>query len=100
MAKALWQVVGKKKAKSAKSGNDCFNYYFTGDFSQYDEEHAECEGNVVLSEFSYDDFDVHPGDMVELDYEKGFQDKATLSYIRVMHSGKPFEDKKKTAETK
>lgn len=78
MAKQVYEVVGVKKSKSSKSGKDCFNYFLKCGFSDYDLENAECQGETVTSEFSYEDFGVKPGDHVQLEYEKGFQDRATL----------------------
>ena len=95
MGKQLYEIVGIKKGKSSKSNKDCFNYYMKTDFSDYDVESAECEGQTVTSEFSYTDYGVHVGDFVELDYVKGFQDRATLSGMTVVKS--PFEEKQKTA---
>lgn len=77
--RAVYEVLGIKKAKSAKTGRDCFTYYLKTEFSDYEQETAECEGFTVLNEFSYTDYSVKVGDFVELEYIKGFQDKATLS---------------------
>lgn len=92
MAKALYEVIGVKKGETSK-GKDCFNYYLATDFTDYDMNTAECEGRSVLTEFSYTDFNVHVGDFVELDYIKGFQDRATLSDMTVIKS--PWEEKQK-----
>lgn len=100
MAKTLHELIGRRKTTSSKSGRDCYNYYFASDFSAYDEENGECEGRTVTQEFCYEDFPCSVGDMCELEYDKGFQDKAVLCGINVVRSGKPFEDKKKAAETK
>ena len=78
MAKQIHEVIGVKKSRSSK-GKDCFNYYLSCDFSDYDKENAECQGRTVTSEFSYTDYGVKPGDYVQLEYEKGFQNMATLS---------------------
>ena len=80
MASMIYEVVGVKKSVTGK-GKDCFNYYFQSDFNEYDIEHSTCEGKATLSEFSYEDFGVKPGDHVKLIYEKGFQNMATLSEV-------------------
>lgn len=90
MAKQIYEVVGVKKSRSSK-GKDCFNYFFSSDFSDYDKENAECQGRTVTTEFSYTDFGVKPGDHVQLEYEKGFQNMATLSDIVPVKN--PFPDK-------
>ena len=76
----IYEVVGVKKAVTGK-GKDCFTYHFQSEFTDYEVENCECVGKAVLSEFSYEDFGVKVGDTVKLIYEKGFQDKATLSEI-------------------
>lgn len=92
MAKALYEVMGVKKSETTK-GKEAFNYFLAGDFSDYDLKNSECEGRSVLTEFSYTDFGVHVGDFVELDYIKGFQDRATLADMTVVKS--PWNEKVK-----
>lgn len=79
-------VVGVKKSVTGK-GRDFYNYFFNVPFSDYESENADCLGMTVQSEGSYKDFSVKPGDVVQLSYEKGYQDKAVLSDIVVV---KPF----------
>lgn len=93
--KAIWEVMGIKKTKSTKTGKDCFTYAFAGDYTDYEQENGECEGRTVMQEFCYTEFPVSVGDMVELDYEKGFQDKAQLCGINVVKPATPFKDKSK-----
>ena len=49
-------------------------------------ENCDCDGKSTFNEFTYTDFGLHVNDLVELDYTKGFQDKATLSGITVIRS--------------
>jgi len=86
MSKPLYQVIGIKKAVSTRTRKDCFTYFFASDFTPYELEVAECDGKMSFSEFTYTDFGLHVNDIVELDYAKGFQDKATLSYVNVVRS--------------
>ncbi len=91
MTKQIHEVIGVKKSKSTKSGKDCFNYNLACDFSDYDKENAECQGRAVSTEFSYTDFGVKPGDYVQLEYEKGYQDKAML--VDMIPVKNPYQDK-------
>ena len=95
MSKPIHEVLGIKKAKSTKTGKDCFTYFLKSEFSDYEQENCECEGSSSFNEFSYTDYGVHVGDFVELDYVKGFQDKATLSDMRIVKS--PWEEKQKAS---
>lgn len=82
--KSLYEVIGKKVTKSSKTNRDCYTYYLAGDFSDYEQENGNCVGRSVTVEFCYHDFDVSVGDFVELEYEKGFQDKAVLCGIAIV----------------
>jgi len=86
MSKALYQVVGIKKAKSTKTQRDCWTIHLAGEFTLYEMENCECDGKNTFTEFTYSDFGLHVNDLVELDYVKGFQDKATLSGVTVLKS--------------
>ncbi len=97
MSKAQYQVVGIKGAVSTKSNRKCWTIHFAGDFTPYEMENCECDGKSTFNEFTYTDYDVHINDIVELDYTKGFQDKATLSGITVIRS--PYYEKLRAQET-
>ena len=81
------QIVGVKKTEYAgKDGKPKvgFNYCGLKDYTRYEQENADCEGQDVVREFSNTDFGIHPGDTVEFVYEPGYQDKATLVDVRVL----------------
>ncbi|MDE6608095.1 MAG: hypothetical protein K2K54_10125 [Lachnospiraceae bacterium] len=86
MSKPMYQVVGIKKAVSTKTKKVCWTIYFAGDFTPYEMENCDCDGKSTFNEFTYTDFGLYVNDLVELDYAKGFQDKATLSGITVIRS--------------
>lgn len=86
----------KGKDQQMKTG---FNYCGLKEFTRYEMENAQCEGQDVIREWSNIDFNIHPGDEVEFIYEPGFQDKATLVDIKVIKIGdNPFPDKEKTPD--
>lgn len=88
-------IVGVKKSES--KGRAAFNYAGIKDYTQYEVENAVCEGQDVISEFSYMDFDLHVGDVVEFLYEPGFQGRATLTDVKMVSmNGNPFEGGKDT----
>ncbi len=91
MSKPIYRVLGVKQATSTKTGRECFTIYLSGDFTPYEKENCECAGFNCFSEFTYENYNLHPNDVVELDYTKGFQDKATLSGVTVIKS--PFLEK-------
>lgn len=83
-------IVGVKKSKS--KDRDAFNYAGIKDYTDYEQDNAVCEGQDVISEFSYRDFGLHVGDVVEFLYEPGFQGRATLTDVRMVSSNEiPFE---------
>lgn len=86
---------GQYKSKEGVMKNS-FNYYGVKDFNARDLETSDCEGQVVVQEWSNVDFNVHPGDVVRFVYEPGYQDKATLVDIEmVCQAGSvPFTEKK------
>lgn len=97
-------LVGVKKSEyKSKDGVMKFSYNYCGlkDFTRYEQENAECEGQDIVREWSGINFDVHPGDVVDFIYEPGYQDKATLVDIQpvVLVSGNPFTGDK-AAESK
>lgn len=80
-------IVGVKKTEyKGKDGQNKvgFNYCGMKDYTRYEQENADCEGQDVIKEFSNIDFSIHPGDTVEFVYEPGFQDKATLVDVKVL----------------
>ena len=77
-------LVGKRHTKT-KKGNDFFTYYLSRPFNGYENKNSvSALGSVVESAGCFDDFPCKPGDEVELVYDKGYQDKAVLSDIRVI----------------
>lgn len=83
----------KGKDQSQKVG---YNYCGLKEFTRYELENAQCEGQDVIREWSSIDFNIHPGDEVEFIYEPGFQDKATLVDVKVIKiADNPFPDKEK-----
>lgn len=88
-------IVGIKKGKT-KKGVDCFNYYGLKDFTDYDQANSECSGHDIVDAFSYKDYSIQVGDLVDFQYEPGFQGKASLSDIVMVKpaGGIPFEQKK------
>lgn len=103
-------IVGVKaseyKGKDGKSRTG-FNISGIKDYTRYEQENADCEGQDVIKEFTNIDFSIHPGDRVEFIYEPGFQDKATLVDVKVLAIADkpPFKEgsgagSQKAAETK
>ncbi|MBO5472198.1 MAG: hypothetical protein J6A08_00170 [Lachnospiraceae bacterium] len=86
-------IVGIKKGKT-KNGKECYNYYGVKDFSDYDRENSECQGQEPVSAFSYKDYSVMVGDVVDFRYEPGFEGRATLEdIVMVEPAGKtPFDN--------
>lgn len=89
-----YTLLGRKKV-TTKTGRAWNTYFFSCDFSDYEKENSEeCLGLSVLVEGSATDFAVNVGDVCELNYARGFQDKAVLIGIHVVNPN-PFD--KKTA---
>lgn len=76
-------VIGIMKGQN-KNGRDFMQIYATKPFSNYEAETNDCLGLSVHSEFTYGNYDIFPGDEVELKYEPGYQGKATLVDIEVL----------------
>lgn len=71
------------------------------DYTRYEQETSDCEGQDVVKEYSSIDYDLHPGDVAEFYYEPGFKDKATLVDIQVIsHADNPFPEKKEDTPEK
>lgn len=88
-------IVGIKKGKT-KNGKDCYNYYGLKDFGDYDLSNSECRGQEPVSAFSYKDYTVEVGDLVDFRYEPGFQGQASLEdIILIKPAGVPFEENRK-----
>lgn len=89
-------IVGIKKGQT-KNNKDFFNYYGLKQFSDYDKENSECDGQEPVTAFSYKDYMVQVGDLVDFQYEPGFEGRATLSNIIMIKPGGgiPFENKEK-----
>lgn len=86
------EIVGIRKGET-KNKKPCYNYYGLRAFSDYDMENSECVGRQVVVEFSYKDYCLSIGDIVDFQYEPGFEGKATLSNVIMiqMASGTPFD---------
>ncbi len=98
-------IIGVKKGQyKGRDGvmKNSFNYYGVKDFSARDLETSDCEGQVVVQEWSSVDFSVRPGDVVRFIYEPGFQDKATLVDVELVShgDGNPFTKKEDAAPDK
>ena len=86
------EIVGVRKSES--KGKNAFNYYGLKDFTDYEKQNSDCDGKAVVSEFSYMDFNLRPGDVVEFDYEPGFQGRASLVNVRMVTPSKDTHEKK------
>ncbi len=97
-------ILGVKRSEYKKDNQMRvgFNYYGAKEFTRYEQENAECEGQAVISEWSNTDFGIHPGDVVDFIYEPGFQDKATLVDVQIVSiADNPYtEGKEKPADDK
>lgn len=81
------KIVGIKIAPSSKNPNVFYyNYYYMGQFGDYDLEHAEVSGNPCGVEFATVDIGCNVGDVVEFKYRRGYQDKAQLVGCIVLKS--------------
>lgn len=88
----------KKAAYKAKDGTNktAYNYSCMKDYTEYEQENAECIGSDVIREYSSKEYPVQVGDVVELVYEPGFENKATLVDMRMVKIGStPFDKEKK-----
>lgn len=93
------KIVGVKRSEYGKEGNRKVGYNYCGikEYTRYEQENADCEGDDVIKEFSSMDFGIHPGDVVEFVYEPGFQDRATLVDVKIISMAEnPYE--KETAK--
>lgn len=82
-------IVGIRETVSKTTGKSYFNYFLMEDFSDYEKESAVSYlGHKVLIESSPIRFDVNVGDKVKCYYDKGYQDKATLSEMIVKEKAK------------
>lgn len=88
-------IVGIRRAET-KSKKVFYNYYGLKAFSDYDMETSECEGSQPVSEFSYKDYGLSVGDVVDFQYEPGYEGKAVLSNVVMIRpeGGTPFDDGK------
>ena len=93
------EILGVKKV-TLKNGKVGINYMGTKEFTDYDQQNGECQGVDVVREFSYMDYNLCPGDIVNFDYEPGFEGRATLRDVTMIEMAKarnnvPFEEKDK-----
>ena len=87
-------IIGIKKGET-KNQKVFYNYYGLKQFSDYDMENAECTGQEPVTAFSYKDYNVQVGDLVDFRYEPGYQGQATLSDIIMVSPNTPFDTKEK-----
>ena len=85
-------IVGVRKSES--KGRNAFNYAGLKDYTVYERENSVCDGQDVVSEFSYTDFNLHPGDVVSFEYEPGFNGRATLVGVQMISPAKNSAEKK------
>lgn len=92
------RILGVRKSET--KGRRAFNYAAAKEYTQYEQENSDCEGEDVVSEFSYADYNLHPGDIVDFEYEPGYQGRATLTGVRMIEpAGNPYEpDSKETGK--
>ncbi len=86
----------KKTSYKGKDGSDkiAYNYSCTKDYTEYEQENAECKGQDVIREYSSKAYDVQVGDVVDLVYEPGYEGKATLVDMRIVKiATTPFDKK-------
>lgn len=85
------EIVGIRHGKT-KTGKESYNYFGLREFSDYDQENSECSGKQPVDAFSYKDYGVAVGDVVDFQYEPGYEGKAQLSNIVMvqMGGGNPF----------
>lgn len=85
-------IVGIRKGET-KNKKTFYNYYGLKEFSDYDMENGDCEGQQPVDAFSYKDYGVSVGDVVDFQYEPGFEGKAVLSNIVMVKlaGGTPFD---------
>ncbi len=63
---------------TTKNGKNFMNIFATKNFSDYEMQNNTVEGVPCFTEFTYNDFNLKPGDEVEFVYEPGFQGRASL----------------------
>lgn len=86
----------KKTSYKGKDGSDkiAYNYSCSKDYTEYEQENAECKGQDVIMEYSSKEYPVQVGDVVNLIYEPGFEGKATLVDMQMVKiSTTPFDKK-------
>lgn len=94
------RIIGIKKGET-KNQKVFFNYYGVKEFSDYDRANAECKGQEPIDAFSYTDYNLEIGDLVDFQYEPGFQGRATLSNIVMIEpAGNPYEAKEEKKAAK
>lgn len=86
------KIVGIKKSPSSKNPEvTYYNYYYLGNYTEYDINNSEVFGIPAGAEFSNIDIGCNVGDIVEFKYRKGFQDKAQLigcTILQAANAGK------------
>lgn len=86
----------KKTSYKGKDGSDkiAYNYSCAKDYTEYEQDNAECKGQDVIREYSSKEYSVQVGDVVNLIYEPGFEGKATLVDMQMVKiSTTPFDKK-------
>lgn len=98
------KIIGVKRSEyKGKDGSNRigFNYMGAKDFTQYERENTQIEGQDVVREFSNTDFNIHPGDVVEFVYEPGYENRATLVDVKpIKLSDNPFDGDDKDKQSK
>ncbi len=69
---------------TTKTGRDFMRIYATKEFADYDRQNNIVEGVSAFEEFTYNDYPIHPGDVVDMSYEPGFQGRADLTDIVIV----------------
>lgn len=79
------KVIGIRKSENPETKVVSTNIFVAIPFSQWESENSlECSGEKIAVEFIRKDINAKPGDIVNLEYEKGFQDKAVCSEVTVL----------------
>lgn len=85
-------IIGIRRAEN-KDGNLVTSLFVSIPFEDWEAagDTTVCLGSKVSSEYIRKDINAKPGDVVELSYKKGFQDKAVLDDVTVLDRAKDAE---------
>ncbi len=70
---------------TTKTGKDFMNIFASKNFTDYEMQNNTVEGVSCFKEFTYNDYNIKPGDEVEFVYEPGFEGRATLVDVITLH---------------